>query len=211
NFLYGGAGNDQLTGGGDDKLDGGPGNDILEGDDQVLFGSLQDILTGGPGEDQLNGGSGSNILKGGEGNDVLSGSFDNLFYRFADEEFYRSEDGKVKVVDTLTGGPGADQFILGDAYVFYTDEESPFTGASHYALITDFNPTQDIIQLAGTASPRLPGTPADYSLSATSGSLPAGIAINRQVQEQDKIVDNLVAIVQGVTELNLESSYFRFV
>jgi uncharacterized protein (TIGR03118 family) len=48
-------------------LDGGAGNDTLEG------GGGDDILLGGPGEDRLVGGGGRDILIGGEGGDQLQG------------------------------------------------------------------------------------------------------------------------------------------
>jgi Ca2+-binding RTX toxin-like protein len=58
--LYGGDGNDILTGGnGTDILDGGNGNDILDGADG------RDILIGGLGADILNGDDGDDILIGG--------------------------------------------------------------------------------------------------------------------------------------------------
>jgi hypothetical protein len=67
--LYGGAGNDWLTGGkADDLLDGGAGNDRLEG------GRGNDILVGGDGNDTLSGGSDKDILIGGLGSDQLSDS-----------------------------------------------------------------------------------------------------------------------------------------
>ncbi len=62
--LFGGEGNDTLTGSAsDDVLDGGPGNDTLNG------GSGNDRLIGGPGDDILNGGRGNDVMFGGDGND----------------------------------------------------------------------------------------------------------------------------------------------
>src|SRR3954468_1297409 len=56
-FLFGGAGNDTITGGsGNDELFGGSGNDILlgKGGNDLLFGgSGNDTLTGGTGDDQM--------------------------------------------------------------------------------------------------------------------------------------------------------------
>ncbi|MDB5386251.1 MAG: cya 3 [Planctomycetaceae bacterium] len=67
--LYGGAGNDSLTGGkADDLLDGGTGNDRLNG------GRGNDILVGGDGNDSLSGASGNDLLIGGLGSDDLSDS-----------------------------------------------------------------------------------------------------------------------------------------
>lgn len=71
--LRGGAGNDELIGGGSsDSLLGNSGNDRLvgragadsvmggEGDDRLVGGSGNDLLRGGPGNDELVGGSGAN-------------------------------------------------------------------------------------------------------------------------------------------------------
>jgi Ca2+-binding RTX toxin-like protein len=83
--LFGGAGNDTLTGGsGNDLLFGGAGNDILngKGGDDLLFGGAgNDVLTGGTGSDQMfgqagndrmlwNPGEGSDLMEGGDGNDT---------------------------------------------------------------------------------------------------------------------------------------------
>jgi Ca2+-binding RTX toxin-like protein len=58
--LFGGEGNDTLTGSAsDDVLDGGPGNDTLIGR------GGNDILQGGPGNDTLIGGQGSDQMFGG--------------------------------------------------------------------------------------------------------------------------------------------------
>jgi Ca2+-binding RTX toxin-like protein len=83
--LFGGAGNDVLTGGsGADELFGGAGNDILngKGGDDLLFGGAgNDVLTGGTGNDQVfgeagndrmiwNPGDGSDLFEGGDGTDT---------------------------------------------------------------------------------------------------------------------------------------------
>jgi len=83
--LFGGAGNDTLTGGsGNDLLFGGSGNDTLlgKGGNDLLFGgSGNDTLTGGDGDDQMFGESGndrmiwnpgddSELMEGGDGNDT---------------------------------------------------------------------------------------------------------------------------------------------
>ena len=83
--LFGGAGNDVLTGGsGNDQLFGGAGNDTLlgKGGDDLLFGGAgNDTLIGGTGSDQMfgeagndrmiwNPGEGSDLMEGGDGNDT---------------------------------------------------------------------------------------------------------------------------------------------
>src|SRR5215471_8220443 len=83
--LFGGAGNDTLTGGsGADQLFGGAGNDTLlgKGGNDLLFGGAgNDTLIGGTGDDQVfgeagndrmiwNPGDGSDLFEGGDGNDT---------------------------------------------------------------------------------------------------------------------------------------------
>ena len=83
--LFGGAGNDTLTGGsGNDLLFGGAGNDTLlgKGGNDLLFGGAgNDTLTGGAGNDQVfgeagndrmiwNPGDGSDLFEGGDGSDT---------------------------------------------------------------------------------------------------------------------------------------------
>jgi Ca2+-binding RTX toxin-like protein len=77
--LFGGEGNDILTGSAsDDVLDGGPGNDTLlgrGGNDTLIGGPGDDILIGGPGADQLFGGEGNDLFiwNPGDGSDVVEG------------------------------------------------------------------------------------------------------------------------------------------
>lgn len=94
-FLFAGAGDDQVGGGvGDDLLNGARGADLLDGgggDDQLLGGTGSDTLTGGKGDDLLSGGNGRDALSGGDGDDVLIG-----------------ESGS----DVMTGGAGHDRFVI---------------------------------------------------------------------------------------------------
>ena len=65
--MYGGEGNDSLSGnGGHDELYGDAGNDTLNG------GNNNDKLYGGAGDDVLNGGNNADYLDGGAGNDQLN-------------------------------------------------------------------------------------------------------------------------------------------
>jgi uncharacterized delta-60 repeat protein len=67
--INGGAGNDQLLGGGgDDVVDGGVGNDSVGG------GGGNDVLLGRDGADNVTGDAGNDILIGGTGADKLNGS-----------------------------------------------------------------------------------------------------------------------------------------
>ncbi|WP_302117591.1 calcium-binding protein [Allorhodopirellula heiligendammensis] len=73
--LEGGQGNDILNGSGSgDILDGGDGDDLLlghGGDDELHGGSGDDRLQGGEGDDSLIGGQGIDRLSGDDGNDEL--------------------------------------------------------------------------------------------------------------------------------------------
>src|SRR3977135_4185611 len=97
--LFGGAGNDVLTGGsGADLLFSGAGNDTLlgKGGNDLLFGGAgNDTLVGGTGDDQVFGEAGNDrmIWNPGEGTDLMEGG-----------------DG----TDTaeVNGGNGAEQFTL---------------------------------------------------------------------------------------------------
>jgi Ca2+-binding RTX toxin-like protein len=75
--LFGGDGNDVLTGGsGVDLLFGQAGNDTLNGkggNDLLFGGDGNDVLVGSAGNDTLLGGAGDDILIGGGGTDVLDG------------------------------------------------------------------------------------------------------------------------------------------
>ena len=80
----------------DDSIDGGAGNDTIDGqfgDDSIVSGTGDDIVYGGDGNDGLNGGFGDDSLYGGDGNDTMTGGSDD---------------------DSLFGGQGSDQFNITD-------------------------------------------------------------------------------------------------
>lgn len=139
--MYGNGGNDTLIGANfNDTIDGGTGNDSLEGslgNDQIagregndlLFGDLgNDVIFGGPGDsgnDSLNGGSGNDFLYSGDGNDIMNGGDgDDLLTDFSGSDRINGGNGNDRLVgkefissnpaekDTLTGGSGADDFVL---------------------------------------------------------------------------------------------------
>lgn len=103
NYLYGGGGNDSLTGSsGDDSLFGGNGTDTLaglDGNDWLEGGNQNDYLFGGNGHDYVDAGSDYdwNYLVGGEGNDYLVGGHGI--------DYLHGENGQ----DTLIGGAGNDE------------------------------------------------------------------------------------------------------
>lgn len=129
--LYGESGNDRLYGGADgDTLYGGDGNDRLSGDagnDVIYGGTGSDLLVGGAGDDTLYGGDGNDTpswgggvkqydagLYGNDGNDTLYGGagVDRLDGGADNDRLIGDWDIDR---DHLTGGTGADTFVVMDA------------------------------------------------------------------------------------------------
>jgi Ca2+-binding RTX toxin-like protein len=113
--LFGGAGNDTLTGGsGNDQLFGQAGNDVLfgKGGNDLLFGGAgDDVLTGGRGNDQVfgeagndrmiwNPGDGSAVNEGGPGIDTVEVNGGN-----ASETFTVTANGTRVRFDRVTPAP----------------------------------------------------------------------------------------------------------
>jgi Ca2+-binding RTX toxin-like protein len=178
--LYGGSGDDTLLGstatdavsGVDAYLSGGTGNDYLAG-------SLDnDTLIGGQGNDALFGRLGNDRLYGGAGNDILVGDFLML------------EDPSTDY-DTLTGGAGADTFILGA-----TDLVGNFVNfylGDGYATITDFSRNQgDKIGIAGNTNI------SDYSLDQSQNTS-GGRALDTLIYYQS----DLLAVVRDTTQVSV--------
>ena len=236
-----GNGNDILDGGeGQDTVIGGNGNDILTGsagDDQIYGGhqvdfygfgtedwisesadtnfSLSNYQLTGLGVDSLHmidcadlsGGisnnildasafsSGSVILRGEAGNDTLiGGTKDDVLIGINASD---TAPG-LGELDTLTGGAGADKFILGDAnWIGYDDGNSTINGTGDYATITDFVSSTDIIQLQGSRS--------SYRLET------AGSNTNLYIDKSGTEPEELIAVIQNVTGLDIHSSAFVFV
>jgi len=129
--LSGGDGDDVLAVlvGGDDEdrslliFDGGAGNDTLDAVwQQTAFNSgvgLPNRLDGGAGDDLIRSSAGADLLIGGTGNDTLIATASRL-------------SGRNN--DTLTGGPGADVFVISET-------------AGQNVVISDYNSAEDSIQI----------------------------------------------------------------
>ena len=137
--------------------------------------SLANTLIGANSQDiLLVGGAGNDSIFGGSGNDQLLGATDGL------------TNGGIGEIDTLTGGSGADVFVLGtDTGVLYNDGIASNAGTADYALITDYNVSQDFLQLKGAAS--------DYSASNTTVNGVSGLGIYLETGTTDE----LIAIIQN--------------
>ncbi|WP_415410095.1 beta strand repeat-containing protein [Synechococcus sp. A10-1-5-9] len=125
-----------------DDVFGTAGDDSITGDDQanILTGNDgDDVLSGGESADTLAGGDGNDVLFGGEGDDELDGT-----------AWFSGEFG-ANDFDRLTGGSGADLFVLGVENTVY------YEGIG-FAEVLDFESGVDTLQLAGVAS--------DYSFNS---------------------------------------------
>ena len=130
--------------------------------------------------DILNGGAGSDRLNGGAGNDILNGA-----------DFSSATPGAGEV-DILNGGAGKDTFILGDVNASYYSY-GVNTNILDVAIIEDFNPREDKIQLHGSAS--------DYSLKSFGSSTVLGS--NTYVGSGVGIMSASSEIIGFVRDVNL--------
>lgn len=113
--VYGEDGNDNLSSSSNslnvagmtrlyDFLDGGPGDDTLNGQDG------NDRLYGGPGGDDLSGEAGNDVLGGGAGNDALDGGAgaDELSGEEGDDNLKGGDLALNLFADVISGGAGKD-------------------------------------------------------------------------------------------------------
>ena len=193
-ILYSGGGNDQIKGGrGADEIYGESGNDLLFGEtgaDELYGGMDDDTLDGGTGADNLQGEKGADRLLGGAGSDSLSGGAGNDTLTGC----VHGAGGGRGETDTLTGGAGADLFRLGWANgALYDDGSAAKNGTGDYALITDFTPGTDRLQLDGSA----PG----YYLAKSTLAGASGTAL----WAERGATDELIAVLRSGTPAALTS------
>jgi Ca2+-binding RTX toxin-like protein len=158
--LQGMGGTDTLSGGdGNDRIEGGDGDDYLyggdnygnldDGNDTLNGGSGNDYLSGGDGNDGLNGDAGDDELYGDDGNDTLNGGSGNDYLSGGDGNDRLTGFGSVGLdaseYDELSGGGGADRFVLGNSSTpFYVES------GDGYAVITDYSRREgDAIEVYG--------------------------------------------------------------
>lgn len=116
-------------------------------------------------------------------------------------------------IDVLTGEAGKDTFSLKDGLVKAFIVPSYIgSGNNDYALITDFNKGEDVIDLSRYevtfSGPFTTSKPVEYSLGASPSGLPqgTGIYVNNLGTQPD-----LIAVLQGVSpdSLSLTEPYFQ--
>jgi hypothetical protein len=99
-------------------------------------------------------------------------------------------------VDTLTGLAGSDVFLLGDARgVFYDDRANNTLGTADYAMIKDFIPGVDKLQVRA-------GLAYLYTLSTSGLSLYWDRNNDSRLTNSGRSQDELIAVLQGVTTLS---------
>ncbi|WP_254564047.1 SBBP repeat-containing protein [Oscillatoria sp. HE19RPO] len=155
---------------------------------EMVGSATSDIILGTAGSNTIAGMEGDDILFGDAGHDILIGVNVN------------AANPGVGEVDRLIGDRGRDTFVLGDATrTYYNSGVDAETGLNDYAAIADFAIGEDQIQLHGSA--------ADYRLAASPEEMFPGMAIYRKEGDHE----DLIAIVQDVSDLNLQENYFSFV
>ena len=148
----------------------------------------------------------SQLIWGRHGNDSLVGfdpvaarpgqwQIDLIFGDFVDENFPDSLGIVGQDLDRIARN-WQDRFILGDwQQPYYLDSQSfNLWGLNQFALIADFGPNHDLIQLHGT--------PEDYRLVDS----PLGTAIFWQQETKS----DLIAFLPGAFQLSLSDRAFQF-
>ena len=156
-----------------------------------LIAFINDLTVAGtPASDAFQFGStGTDIILAREGNDVI--------LAVDPEEMLPGS----QETDLFSGGSEKDRFILGDrSKPYYDDGDDRTTGDDSVAIILDFNPNEDVIQLHGS--------PEDYTLVdfAELGEGETGTAIFLKGETNDELIGS----INTVGGLSLEEDYFQF-
>ncbi|XWN30981.1 MAG: Ig-like domain-containing protein [Devosia sp.] len=131
-----------------------------------------------------------------EGNDIIAGTEANDVLVGADGSSATPGRGEV---DTFVGGGGADVFIFGDEDTAFYDSGGSSGGEEDLAFVWDFDGTDDVVQLHGSA--------ADYRLADARADLPSGVAVYRV---NPSGVDELIALLNTEETLSLDNDEFVF-
>ncbi len=196
NRLVGSENSDQIIGGTlDDILNGLGGADTING------GDGNDGIWGEAGDDQLFGENGDDTINGGTGEDILDGG--------AGDDRLVIEDGG----STLTGGAGEDIFQFN--FVAETDSESDTAETPSIeelgiviSEIVDFQPGVDKITIQGLGGTEAPIYNSDTGIFSLDDVEIAQLAADLDISEEDiEIVgnNNRISVVD-----NSEATVYRF-
>ena len=173
---------------------------IATGDIDKLLTSASLIELASPGNDKIVPGNvGNNVIVGRGGSDILLGVNPG-----------DAIPGKNEI-DILIGGPNTsnisginnDLYILGDYNNAYYAGNQGTLGADDFAFIPFFNTSTDNIQLHGTPSDY---SVVNYKVDNITGLAETGTAIFLNNSQPD-----LIALLPGVSDLNLNANYFNYV
>lgn len=181
---------------------------IFRGDGSLVASASDrgdDVLLGGAGDDRIFGNSGDDLLVGGQGDDVIFGA-----------DMSRGRIIDLGEVDRLTGGDGADIFVLGsNTGVLYTDlpvgygelyTGDSFRSSDNRAIITDFDRAEDTLALwtdgSNAALYRVEERDGSTFIYLRDGRLPTGAPSSAN--------DELIAELVGVTGFDLGGSYVDY-
>ncbi len=160
--LYGDAGNDRIYGSdGGAHVDGGTGNDTLNGgtgDDTILGGDGSDMLSAGfGGTDYMDGGDGTDyFLSRSDSAQMIGGNGSDHFGALGGDEWLDGgADNDILMVgnitiqtdagfDTMTGGEGADAFMIDGRATSGAVVVLDFTLADDMIYILDETATEDL-------------------------------------------------------------------
>jgi Ca2+-binding RTX toxin-like protein len=172
NVLNGGNGNDTLDGlGGNDTLFGGNGSDVLSGgsgNDVLHGGNAKDVLNGGSGDDELFGDNGDDLLNGDDGADHLYGGngVDDLNGGLGDDLL----DGGLGA-DRMAGGQGNDIYIVDNVADKITENAGEGTDTVRTTLATyTLGSNLEILEYVGTKSFTAVGDSGDNQIVGGSGN-----------------------------------------
>jgi hypothetical protein len=153
--------------------------------------SIQDTSKTPPPGVTLWGTNGNDVITGGAGDDFLCG------VSRTGTDLTSMGRGQI---DILTGGEGFDIFVLGDSRgAFYDDGIRANHGMTDYAIIKDFTPGEDKVQLKKGNS---------YITEISDGNLHLYLDLNRnkRLQISGGNRDDLIAIFEGITFLGSSDS-----
>jgi hypothetical protein len=143
--------------------------------------------------DKVYGDSTNNSLFGVFGNDQIFGNAgDDRLFGCSTEQA-----GGRKEIDELTGGVGKDIFVLGSEFgVLYDDGSTKSSGKGDYAVIKDYTPGADNLQLFGSKT--------DYFLGASGVGGLTGTGLFYDTNDNTRLdaSDELVAILQSKQAIN---------
>lgn len=165
-FFLGDEHRDQIRGmGGDDRMSGGVGNDLMfgqqgndtiegdGGDDRLDGGAGNDAITGGEGSDTIDGRAGNDTIIGGTGADILDGNLGADIYSIEAADSLVAPKQHDSVTKFISGIDRFDLMIAGeeDNYIEKSLENATFAKALEKAkeLLIQNDGLKDYVFIAG--------------------------------------------------------------